>query len=448
MPSGGSTRCGNGPRKRIARRRPCPTPIACSTRSPDMWGPAAGRPAATHSPQRFALLRAFACVVGPGGGTARRHPLSATLRVAARFACVVGPGDGTARRHPPSLGFASLRAAHEVRRLRGRRARVAASLAAGGSILGVALEAIVGGEHVEHPVGAMLDGVAIRAVVRPGDARQVAACVRAAAEAGIALVPCGGRSKLGWGNPCSAAEIVLLDVSRLDQPCELDAREGIARLGAGVRVAELGERLRALGKRTRLPTLHAGATVGGCVAADPFDPARTLDGSLRQDLLGLEVALANGELTRCGGSVVKNVTGFDLVRLYCGSAGTLGVITQVILRLRPLHEAAQALARACASLADALGAVAQLHARGVAPDAALLEPEGSSFRLLWRLEGSRADVDERERRFGGEPVDERVWSDAVGAWARTPAPEEAAIRLAARPGDLHAMLAALHAWCG
>ncbi len=314
--------------------------------------------------------------------------------------------------------------------------------------MGVALEAIVGSEHVEHPVGEVLDGVAIRAVVRPADARQVAACVRAAADERLALVPCGGRSKLAWGNPCSASEVVLLDLSRLDRPCEIDAREGIARLGAGVRVAELCERLRAIGKRARLPSLHARATVGGSVAADPFDPARTLEGSLRQDLLGLEVALANGELTRCGGSVVKNVTGFDLVRLYCGSAGTLGVITEVILRLRPLHEASQVRARACENLEEALLWVAQLQARGAAPDAALLEPHGAGFRLLWLLEGGLSDVEERARRFAGEAVEGSSWSAALARWAELPPADQVALRVAARSADLPVMLAALLDCCG
>lgn len=314
--------------------------------------------------------------------------------------------------------------------------------------MGVALDAVVGAAHVEHPVGTSLDGVAVRAVVRPGDAREVAACLRAAAEAGLALVPCAGRTKLEWGNPCSAAEIVLLDLSRLDGLCEIDAQEGIAKLGAGVRVADLAARLRALGKRTRLPMLHARATVGGCVAADPFDPARTLDGSLRQDLLGLEVALANGELTRCGGSVVKNVTGFDLVRLYCGSAGTLGVITQVVLRLRPLPEAAQALARVCASLPDALRCVAQLASRGVAPDAALLEPDGAGFRLMWLLEGGRSDVEERARRFAGEPLPADAWSAALARWVEPPPADQVAVRVSARSADLPGMLAALIDCCG
>jgi len=314
--------------------------------------------------------------------------------------------------------------------------------------VGDAFEGVVGAEHVEHPAGASLDGVPISAVVRPGTAQQVADCLRLAAEAGCALVPCGGRSKLEQGNPSTAPELTLLDVSRLDRRCELEPEEGIARLGAGVRVRDLTERLRAIGRRARLPSLHSDATVGGCVAADPLDPARTLDTSLRQDLLGLDVALANGELTRCGGSVVKNVTGFDLVRLYCGSLGTLGVITDVVLRLRPLPEESRSLGRGCAGLQDALGCVAQLQARGVVPDAALLEPEGAGFRLLWRLEGSAADVGERARRFGGEPVDEESWASALRGWARAPGTGEVSLRLGARAADLPALLAAVHDWCG
>jgi glycolate oxidase FAD binding subunit len=314
--------------------------------------------------------------------------------------------------------------------------------------LGAALEAIVGAAHVEHPRGASLDGVPICAVVRPGTPEEVAACLGAAADASLALVPCGGRTKLAWGNPCAAQELSLLDLSRLDQRCDVQAQEGIARVGAGVRVGDLAAQLLALGKRTCLPAVYEGATVGGSVAADPLDPGRPLDPALRQDLLGLEVALANGELTRCGGSVVKNVTGFDLVRLYCGSYGTLGVITEVILRLRPVAEESRVLLRGCGSLEEALRSVAQLVSRGAAPDAALLVPENGRLRLLWRLEGSRADVAERAHRFAGDAADESDWSEAAARWTRPPAPDRASLRVGARSSDLPALATALHAWCG
>jgi FAD/FMN-containing dehydrogenase len=105
-----------------------------------------------------------------------------------------------------------------------------------------------------------------------------------------------------------------------------------------VRLGELSRRATACAKTSVLEDLPPDGTLGGALAADPFGPDWTLDRRLRNEVLGVEIALANGELVVAGGRVVKNVTGFDLVRLYCGSLGTLGVLTRATVRLRALPE--------------------------------------------------------------------------------------------------------------
>jgi glycolate oxidase FAD binding subunit len=203
-----------------------------------------------------------------------------------------------------------------------------------------------------------------------------------------------------------------------------------------VPLASLAERLASLGLRSRLDPLHAGATVGGAIAADPVGPEYSLDRRLRGDVLGLQVALTNGALTRCGGRVVKNVTGFDLVRLYCGSLGTLGVIAEATVRLRAAPAARCALQRGLASLELAVQTAAALLAAGVAAlaGAAIRPRAGGRAELLWLLEGHPAAVERAGSRFGGDPAELSSWEEVRESVAQPPA-DTAALRISARPSD-------------
>ena len=188
----------------------------------------------------------------------------------------------------------------------------------------------------------------------------MAACLAAARSAGVPVIARGGRSKLHWGNPPDKSPIVLLDLSRLSAVSVLDPEEGIVSVGGGAKVEELDRALRLTGRGRLFRASFPAASVGGTIAADPVSPVLSADRRSRNDLLGLHVALPNGELTRAGGKVVKNVTGFDLVRLYCGSFGTLGVITEATLRLRSLPAARRVLRRGFEELEAALVASAEL----------------------------------------------------------------------------------------
>ena len=282
-----------------------------------------------------------------------------------------------------------------------------------------------------------LDGVPLTGTLRPADASEVAALLADARGRGAALVPSGGASKLHWGNRSDAEKLERLDLSGLDGPLEVNADEGIATVAAGVPVAELERAVREVGKRTRLPGLYAAATVGGTIAADPVGPDTQPDQRLRNELLGLEVALTNGELTRSGGRVVKNVTGFDLVRMYCGSLGTLGVITLATLRLWPLPESRTVRVRELSSVDAAIEAAHTILARGVEPAGLAVLPGDAGAKLVWCIEGLQVDVEERGKRAEGERADESQWSEAALsiAGAEALASGTCAVRLAGRPSD-------------
>src|SRR5258706_4939587 len=300
--------------------------------------------------------------------------------------------------------------------------------------MGDRFEAIVGAANVSRPDAETLCGARVEAVVRPASAAEVAACLRAASESGLAIVPVGGGSKLGFGNPLDSAACIRLELGRLGGHA-LDPDEGVAELDAGVLLETLAGSAAALGKATLLDPLHAHATVGGAIAADPVSPETSLDARLRNELLGLEVALANGEVTRSGGRVVKNVPGFGLVRLYCGSFGALGVITRAIVRLRAAPERVAVTRASFASREAAFEAFARAAAAGPAPTAAVLAAGGGA-ELLCRFAGSAADVGAQLARAPGEAAELAAWSRLREALARPPARGTARVRLGARPSDV------------
>jgi glycolate oxidase FAD binding subunit len=299
--------------------------------------------------------------------------------------------------------------------------------------------------ELADPVGLEIDGVPVFAVLRPETPAEVAACLGVASRHGVALVPRGGGTKLGWGNVPRAKSLAVLDVSGLCKPLDLLPEEGIATLGAGVRIGDFEREAAAIGRRALLDGLDPHATVGGTVASDPLGCEFGLERRLRMDLLGLEVALANGTLARCGGRVVKNVTGFDLVRLYCGALGTLGVITEVTLRLRPLPQCAEVYGRELPSVAAAIEVAQQLLAARIPHVGVAVEPGG---RLLWRLEGSPDELALHQRRFAGEPLADAAWLQVRALRVAPAAPELARVRISARPSDVGVIAHFMQSWAG
>ncbi len=293
-----------------------------------------------------------------------------------------------------------------------------------------------------------LDDVPISSWVHPESSDAVAQMLEAARADRVPIVARGGGSKLHWGNRSDASELRGVDLAALDGTLNLDADEGIVTVSAGVRVEVLARAAAKSGRQTLLCDLYAGASVGGTIAADPIGFDFAHDRRLRDDVLGLQVAHPNGTLTRCGGRVVKNVTGFDLVRLYCGSFGTLGVITEATLRLRPLPEVRAHRQRDFTTQDEALAFTGELAA--LAPRRVLLLPNGKVWRVLWELEGGEGDVRQRVGSVEGASVE----TDELDALTRTLVesagrrPELARVRLAARPSDTRSLGEAVIALAG
>src|SRR5579872_3758163 len=181
-------------------------------------------------------------------------------------------------------------------------------------------------------------GITPRLVLEPTSEQQLAAALRLANDAGLAVVPRGGGTKLSWGNPPSRADIIL-STARLDKIIEHPWADLTVSVEAGCPIQKLQSALAQHGQRLALdPHWPAQATVGGVLSTNDSGSLRLRFGSLRDLIIGITLALPDGTLATSGGKVVKNVAGYDLPKLATGALGTLGVITRAIFRLHPLPQ--------------------------------------------------------------------------------------------------------------
>lgn len=204
--------------------------------------------------------------------------------------------------------------------------------------------------------GYAIDGHSPMTVVVPEDRDQVAGVMRWAAESGITVFPRGGGTKIALGNPPEAVGIVL-DLSRLNRVIDYQPGDMTATVEAGITLEALQRELAVAGQFVPLESpLRERATVGGTLATALSGPMGHAYGPPRDWLIGIGVVGADGVPTKAGGRVVKNVTGYDLNRLYTGSLGTLGVIVDASFKVSPVQPEECALLSPFESMRDAVWA--------------------------------------------------------------------------------------------
>jgi len=234
------------------------------------------------------------------------------------------------------------------------------------------LRAVVGQAHVLTGVELsryVIEGRTPEAAVLPGSVDEVAAIVAHAMETGVPIVPWGGGSAIGVGAPPARAGLVLV-LTRLDALVEHEPGDLTATAQAGITIAALQAALRARGQWLSLdPPDAALATLGGVLAANASGPRRHLYGTARDLLIGVTVVTADGAVVHGGGKVVKNVAGYDLPKLFVGSFGTLGVIVEATVKLRPLPDAERLVAVRFERLQDAGVALRNLLGSDLIPNA-------------------------------------------------------------------------------
>ena len=257
------------------------------------------------------------------------------------------------------------------------------------------LATIVGEGGFEEHAPVEVGGASLAVTLRPGDGDALSRSLDALSACGMAALIRGGGNRLGVGNLASRGD-AFLSTERMSGVDEFEPGEGVCHVRAGTRIADAREVVRADGWEFPLDAPGDTATCGGVLAAAAVGPRTQGFGRPRDLVLGLEVVLATGERTRCGGRVVKNVTGYDLNKLYTGSFGSLGVIEGAWLRLRPLPEQTSVFRAEASNLegmcARGLAAARCSSARAVAID---VEMRGSqrAVELVVELAGDAATVE-------------------------------------------------------
>lgn len=274
-------------------------------------------------------------------------------------------------------------------------------------------------------------------VLAPSDEAGVVEVVHSAASAKRPIAIRGGGSRSGLGRPIQAAQT--LSTEKLTGITLLEPSELVVSARAGTPVAEVEEALREAGQRLAFEPfdhrpLYGGAgepTIGGLVATNASGPRRVYAGAARDALIGVRMVTGRGEVIRSGGRVMKNVTGYDIVKLACGSHGTLGVITEATFKTLPIPESETSLvieglgeAGGIDALCAAMGSpfevtgAAYLPAQGGAPSRTVMRMENFESQLRYRSSGLASLLD----WFGRPRTLDRDASAALWSEIRAAAP--------------------------
>ncbi len=179
-------------------------------------------------------------------------------------------------------------------------------------------------------------------------------------ESPAAIYPCGGRTALNFGYP-PTIEGVEVSTAKLAKVIDYPARDMTITVEAGIRIDELIETLKGENQRLAVDIAQSHrATLGGAVATNTSGPRRFGCGTMRDYVIGISAVDARGRLFSAGGRVVKNVAGYDLCKMLVGSMGTLAIITQLTLKLRPMPETSAFVWATFASFADIDAALERL----------------------------------------------------------------------------------------
>jgi glycolate oxidase FAD binding subunit len=265
-----------------------------------------------------------------------------------------------------------------------------------------------------------IDGVVASEVVVPGDARETAAALAEAAAHGKAVTPVGGGTALNLGNPPERVDCVLL-TEHLTGIIDYEPTDLVLSVGAGARFGDVQAVLAEHGQRLPLdPPGGEDATIGGLIATGRWGPLRYSSGTLRDLLIGIAVAHPSGTVSKAGGMVVKNVSGYDMPRLYLGSLGTLGVVVSANFKVLPRPRAEATLIATYnepATAFSAAGALRDDREPIAALEVAILD---GAWRLATRIEGRDETVAAVAGRIGaiaGGDISRIEGSESANWWA-------------------------------
>ena len=308
-------------------------------------------------------------------------------------------------------------------------------------------------------------GVVPGRVAAPGTVEETAAMMAAAHAAGAVVVPWGGGTQQLIGGPPERVDLVVR-TGRLNRVLIHEPDDLTISVEGGMTLGELRRYLAPHGQMLPInPPLADTATIGGLLATAMDGPRRLGYGTMRDLLIGIGVVDVGGRVSKAGGMVVKNVSGFDMMKLYHGSYGTLALITSANFKLLPVPRAMAALLCRFATRDDAFNMLDALHASQLTPSAAeylnsaaLRQIGAEGTHAVYVLaEGlpqavkrhvdnlalmARAHGGQIENVGGDSTLDERITDlpQTLGV-----APDAAVVKIVTLPAELAAALATLEA---
>jgi len=245
-----------------------------------------------------------------------------------------------------------------------------------------------------------------RCVVYPQTPQELAEVMTLANREQWRVLPCGNGSKLSWGGLVEKADVVI-STQRLNRLIEHAVGDLTVTVEAGCKFSELQQILKASNQFLPIdPPYPEQATIGGILATAATGSLRHRYGGIRDMVLGISLVRADGKIAKAGGRVVKNVAGYDLMKLFTGAYGTLGTLSQVTLRVYPLPTASQTVL--LTGTAEALAQASKiLLASTLTPSAAdLLSTAlmtrlelGNNLGLLTRFQSIEASVQEQSAQL-------------------------------------------------
>ncbi|MBW4562013.1 MAG: FAD-binding oxidoreductase [Mojavia pulchra JT2-VF2] len=253
---------------------------------------------------------------------------------------------------------------------------------------------------------AMASGTHPSCIVYPHTQEQLAAVIAEAHRQNWRVLPCGSSSKLSWGGLAQNIDVVV-STERINRLIEHAVGDLTVTVEAGMKFSHLQTMLAKSRQFLALdPTAPELATIGGIVATGDTGSLRQRFGSVRDQLLGITFVRADGQIAKAGGRVVKNVAGYDLMKLFTGSYGTLGIITQVTFRVYPQQETSGTVV--LTGTAEAISqAAGTLRGSALTPTQAdLLSTKlvsslglGKGLGLIARFQSISESVDEQSNRL-------------------------------------------------
>lgn len=289
-----------------------------------------------------------------------------------------------------------------------------------------------------------IDGLVPADMIVPDSPQAIADVLADAADRSLAVAPVGGCTSLGIGNVPERLDLAL-STSHLTKILDYEPMDLVVSVGAGTRFGDLQAVLAEHGQTIPIEAPNdASATVGGLIATAQSGPRRLGSGTLRDLLIGISVAHPSGTVTKAGGMVVKNVTGFDLTRLYLGSLGTLGVVVSANFKVLPLPRMEATVLRSAPDLDSALGVEAAVRSSSLQPVASEVAYRDGVWLAAVRIEGRESALTAMANTLasilGGESV-RLDGPDSAGWWRRyvdeqTPSvadDHEVVVRLGVRP---------------